>query len=375
MLIIAGVGAVTALYASFAALAQWDLKKMLAYSTISQVGYMFLAVGAGDIVGGLFHLVSHAFFKALLFLTVGIVIQALAEEHNIFRMGNLRRRLPVVYWLFLIGAVSLSAFPLLGGFFSKDRILLATFILYPGATYKIFWLLGLAGGLSDAALYLPGLLRGLSGADRPTGSWTRATPGGADPMSVVAHRWAPGPGLSATWHHDPIMAITGCATPGHAVLQLTVDYLKQEIDRAPAGPGPLPLHGDRRVVLPGPAGILLVLIGILRLLADRDGIGAHRRPGPGCPTPSWVILGVIVIAVAGVAHHGRARQAEAAGGDGRASTARGGDGRSRPGNDRNDWNDHRSDRRRGGRSGDPRAGTGGSQLMAGTTTKAGATGG
>ena len=142
MLVIAGVGSITALYASFAALAQWDLKKMLAYSTISQVGYMFLAVGAGDIVGGLFHLVSHAFFKALLFLAAGVVIQALAEEHNIFRMGNLRRRLPAVYWLFLIGAVSLSAFPLLGGFFSKDRILLATFI-HPGATYKIFWIIGL----------------------------------------------------------------------------------------------------------------------------------------------------------------------------------------------------------------------------------------
>ncbi len=143
MWIIAAVGSVTALYASFAALAQWDLKKMLAYSTISQVGYMFLAVGAGDLVGGLFHLVSHAFFKALLFLAAGIVIQALAEEHNIFRMGNLRRLLPPVYWLFLAGAVSLSAFPLLGGFFSKDRILLAAFI-NPDPTYKLFWLLGLA---------------------------------------------------------------------------------------------------------------------------------------------------------------------------------------------------------------------------------------
>jgi len=141
MLVIAGVGAVTALYASFAALAQWDIKKMLAYSTISQVGYMFLAVGAGDIVGGLFHLVSHAFFKALLFLAAGIVIQALAEEHNIFRMGNLRKLMPSVYWLFLAGAVSLSAFPLLGGYFSKDRILLATFI-NPDNTFKIFWFLG-----------------------------------------------------------------------------------------------------------------------------------------------------------------------------------------------------------------------------------------
>ena len=140
MLIIATVGAVTALYAACAACAQSDVKKMLAYSTISQVGYMFLAVGAGDIVGGLFHLVSHAFFKALLFLTAGVMIQALAEEHNIFRMGNLRRLLPTAYRLFLVGAICLSAFPLLGGFFSKDRILLATFI-YPDNFYKFLWLI------------------------------------------------------------------------------------------------------------------------------------------------------------------------------------------------------------------------------------------
>jgi NADH-quinone oxidoreductase subunit L len=138
MVVIAGVGAVTTLYAALAALAQWDIKRMLAYSTISQVGYMFLAVGAGDIVGGTFHLVSHAFFKALLFLAAGCVIQALEEEHNIFRMGNLRRLMPRVYWLFLAGAVSLSAFPLLGGYFSKDRILLATFIR-PGLSYQVWW--------------------------------------------------------------------------------------------------------------------------------------------------------------------------------------------------------------------------------------------
>jgi NADH-quinone oxidoreductase subunit L len=146
MLVIAGVGAVTTLYAALGALAQSDIKKMLAYSTISQVGYMILAVGAGDIVGGTFHLVSHAFFKALLFLAAGFVIQALAEEHNIFRMGNLRRLMPSVYWLFLAGAVSLSAFPLLGGFFSKDRILLATF-LNPGLAYKVFWFLGVAAAV------------------------------------------------------------------------------------------------------------------------------------------------------------------------------------------------------------------------------------
>ena len=140
LLTIAAVGSLTTLYGALAACLQYDLKRLLAYSTISQVGYMFLAVGAADIVGGMFHLVSHAFFKALLFLAAGCVIQALNEEHNIFRMGNLKRLMPPVYWLFLAGAVSLSAFPLLGGFFSKDRILLATF-LHPEISYKVLWLI------------------------------------------------------------------------------------------------------------------------------------------------------------------------------------------------------------------------------------------
>ncbi|MGO8763441.1 MAG: NADH-quinone oxidoreductase subunit L [Desulfobaccales bacterium] len=140
--IIAAIGSITTLYAALAALAQSDVKRMLAYSTISQVGYMILAVGAADIVGGMFHLLSHAFFKALLFLGAGCVIQAMEEEHNIFKMGNLHRLMPMVSYLFLAGALCLSAFPLLGGYFSKDRILLATFI-YPDASYKIFWFLGL----------------------------------------------------------------------------------------------------------------------------------------------------------------------------------------------------------------------------------------
>jgi NADH-quinone oxidoreductase subunit L len=148
MTIIAGVGAVTVLYASLAALAQVDIKRVLAYSTISQVGYMIMAVGAADIIGGMFHLLSHAFFKALLFLGAGCIIQALEEEHDIFKMGNLRRLLPRVYWPFLIGALSLSAFPMVGGFFSKDRILEAAF-MQPQAIYKVYWALGtLAAGLT-----------------------------------------------------------------------------------------------------------------------------------------------------------------------------------------------------------------------------------
>jgi NADH-quinone oxidoreductase subunit L len=138
MLFIAGVGAVTTLYASLAACAQVDIKRVLAYSTISQVGYMILAVGADDIVGGLYHLLSHAFFKSLLFMTAGCIIQALDEEHNIFKMGNLRRLMPAVSYLLLAGALCLSAFPLLGGYFSKDRILLATF-MHPEPLYRTFW--------------------------------------------------------------------------------------------------------------------------------------------------------------------------------------------------------------------------------------------
>jgi NADH-quinone oxidoreductase subunit L len=138
LLTISTVGAVTAFFAACAALAQKDIKRILAYSTISQVSYMFLGVGAGDIIGGMFHLLSHAFFKALLFLAAGCVIHALKEEHDIFRMGSLRSRLPVVFWLFLAGALALGAIPPFGGFFSKDRILLATFI-HPEPTYKILW--------------------------------------------------------------------------------------------------------------------------------------------------------------------------------------------------------------------------------------------
>jgi NADH-quinone oxidoreductase subunit L len=146
LLIIAVVGAVTAFYSACAALGQKDIKRVLAYSTISQVSYMFLAVGAGDIVGGMFLLLSHAFYKALLFLSAGCVIQALDEEHDIFRMGNLRRLLPMVYLLFLIGALSLSAFPPFGGYFSKDRILMATF-LHPQTIFKVLWGLAAAGAL------------------------------------------------------------------------------------------------------------------------------------------------------------------------------------------------------------------------------------
>ena len=146
LLTIATVAAFTGLFSALAALGQKDIKRILAYSTISQVSYMFLGVGAGDVAAGMYHLLSHAFFKALLFLGAGCIIQALHEEHDIFKMGNLRRRLPVVFWLFLAGALSLAAIPPFGGFFSKDRILLSTFS-HPEPIYKVLALIGEIGAV------------------------------------------------------------------------------------------------------------------------------------------------------------------------------------------------------------------------------------
>jgi NADH-quinone oxidoreductase subunit L len=124
MAAVAVIGALTLLLAGAAALAQRDIKRVLAYSTISQIGYMFLALGVGAWSAALFHFFTHAIFKALLFMAAGAIIVALHHEQDMYRMGGLRRRLPVVFWTFLAGATSLSAVPIIGaGFFSKDMIL------------------------------------------------------------------------------------------------------------------------------------------------------------------------------------------------------------------------------------------------------------
>ena len=138
MIVIAVVGVITVCFGAVAALVQQDIKRILAYSTISQVGYMFLALGTGDVAGSMFHLISHAFFKSLLFLGAGCIIQSLHEEQNIFRMGGLRHSMPHLFWLFLAGTAALGALPVTAGFFSKDRILLAVF-LQPNLFYMLLW--------------------------------------------------------------------------------------------------------------------------------------------------------------------------------------------------------------------------------------------
>lgn len=120
---VAYIGAATLFIAATAALVQHDVKRILAYSTISQIGYMFLALGAGAWSAAIFHLMTHAFFKALLFLSAGALIYSLHHEHNIFRMGGLAKKLPIVCASFLIGCSALAALPLMSGFFSKEMIL------------------------------------------------------------------------------------------------------------------------------------------------------------------------------------------------------------------------------------------------------------
>ncbi len=121
---VAWIGAATALFAATIACAQDDIKRVLAYSTISQLGYMFLAVGCGAYVSGVFHMVTHAFFKALLFLGAGSVIHALHDEQNLKRMGGLRKLMPVTYGTFLVAWLAISGIPPFAGFWSKDDILL-----------------------------------------------------------------------------------------------------------------------------------------------------------------------------------------------------------------------------------------------------------
>jgi NADH-quinone oxidoreductase subunit L len=142
--IVAIIGAATLLLSGFSALAQRDIKRVLAYSTISQIGYMFLALGVGAWTAAIFHFITHAFFKALLFLAAGIVINALHHEHDMFRMGGLRRELPIAFWTFLIGGSALAGLPLItAGAYSKDLILWDEWSSPLGAPG--LWAAGIAG--------------------------------------------------------------------------------------------------------------------------------------------------------------------------------------------------------------------------------------
>ncbi|MEW6324142.1 MAG: NADH-quinone oxidoreductase subunit L, partial [Nitrospirota bacterium] len=142
---VAVIGAVTAVFAASIGLVQYDIKRVLAYSTVSQLGYMFMAAGLGAYAAAVFHLMTHAFFKALLFLAAGSVIHALGGEQDIRKMGGLWSKIPVTAWTFLIGTIAIAGIPPFAGFWSKDEILEAALHHSP-----LLWLLGLVAAFMTA---------------------------------------------------------------------------------------------------------------------------------------------------------------------------------------------------------------------------------
>jgi NADH-quinone oxidoreductase subunit L len=163
--VIAVIGLATALLAATIALRQNDIKKVLAYSTVSQLGYMFLGLGVGAYTGAVFHVMTHAFFKALLFLGAGSVIHAMHHEQDIRNMGGLKKYMPVTHWTFLVGCIAIAGIPPFSGFFSKDEILMGAFVRNP-----VYYFLGVAGALMTAfymfRLYTLTFLGSFRGSDK-----------------------------------------------------------------------------------------------------------------------------------------------------------------------------------------------------------------
>ncbi len=198
--IVAVVGCLTALMAGTIGLVQNDIKRVLAYSTVSQLGYMFLAMGVGAFAGGIFHLYTHAFFKALLFLGSGAVIHALHGEQDLRYMGGLRKELPITYWTFLIGTLAIAGVPLLSGFFSKDEILWQTF----ATGHTILWLLAVVTAFLTATYMFRLLYLAFFGERRPAPAAQ-----GHDAHDAHGHDAHGGHGHAGAHLHDapPAMAI------------------------------------------------------------------------------------------------------------------------------------------------------------------------
>lgn len=225
MTVVAGIGAVTALFAASIGLVQNDIKRVLAYSTISQLGYMFLACGVGAFTAGVFHLMTHAFFKALLFLGSGSVIHALSGEQDMRKMGGLRHHIPTTYKTFLVGTVAIAGIPPFAGFFSKDEILLESLV----RGNFIYWSIGALAAFFTA-FYMFRLLfmtfHGESRLDHHAAEHLHESPRNMTlPLTVLAGLSFFGgflgiPGASAINHFlSPVLGghteIPGAASGGH----------------------------------------------------------------------------------------------------------------------------------------------------------------
>lgn len=244
------IGAITLLLAGFAALVQTDIKRILAYSTMSQLGYMFLALGVGAWQGAIFHLMTHAFFKALLFLSAGSVIHACHHEQNILRMGGLRRSMPLVYTCFLVGGAALSALPLItSGFYSKDAILWQSF----AAGHNALLAAGLIGALLTSIYTFRLIFIAFHGAEQ-----------------TKAHA---GHGIS---HHLPLLVLMLLSTAIGALISPPL------ADVLPAGPGDALHEGKLQLeVISAVVAMAGIAMAALLFLGERTLVNRLAASAPG----------------------------------------------------------------------------------------------
>jgi NADH-quinone oxidoreductase subunit L len=205
--VVAGIGVATALMAGTIGLVQNDIKRVLAYSTVSQLGYMFLAMGVGAYAAGIFHLYTHAFFKALLFLGSGAVIHALGGEQDLRNMGGLKKYLPITYWTFVIGALAIAGFPFLSGFFSKDEILFRTY----SSGHTLLWGIGILTSLLTATYMFRLVFLAFHGERRHDAPGTPVHP--EEEAAHGAHAAAPASHAQHGHGHDPHEAPWSMAIP------------------------------------------------------------------------------------------------------------------------------------------------------------------
>ena len=262
LMIVAVIGTATALWAGAIGMVQNDIKRVLAYSTVSQLGYMFLAMGVGAYAAGIFHLFTHAFFKALLFLGSGAVIHALAGEQDLRHMGGLKKELPITYWTFLIGALAIAGVPGLAGFFSKDEILYRTF----SGGHPVLWTVGTITSLMTAFYMFRLVFLAFHGERRPARAEALGhhAPAAAEPSSVahtsVAQDFSPAPGQTSAVHDQQHTSVAQdfSPAPGHA---------SAVHDQQPDAESPHMHHTAHLHDAPASMAIALVVLAIGSVLA------------------------------------------------------------------------------------------------------------
>ena len=268
LLVVATVGGLTALFSATIGLTQNDIKKVLAYSTVSQLGYMVLGIGAAAFSAGIFHLVTHAFFKACLFLGSGSVILAMHHEQDMRKMGGLRKVMPITFGTFLISAIAIAGIPPFAGFFSKDEILWKAWEM--GGWYRFLWLLGLLGAILTA-FYMFRLVSmtflGTSRADAHVRAHLKEQPRVVTVPLILLAALATVGGFAGVPH------ALGGANRIHGWLAPVVATLPADQAHHAAGSGFLPFVGQARAQEEGQR----------QPGDDQEPAGAHETQGQGQP--------------------------------------------------------------------------------------------